>query len=112
MPETLRPIDPTQPQNMALQSTCLVRDRIRRYYNRDADIVHPYVDDAFLDAPLIDALRKKIVALPAEKLRYPNRRIGIIGWLAAGGVFLLFRRPVLPTRVPPVLVLDILPYRR
>jgi glycosyltransferase involved in cell wall biosynthesis len=29
-----------------------VRDRIRRYYDRDADIVHPYVDDAFLDAPL------------------------------------------------------------
>ena len=29
-----------------------VRDRIRRYYDRDAAIVHPYVDDAFLAAPL------------------------------------------------------------
>jgi glycosyltransferase involved in cell wall biosynthesis len=31
-----------------------VRDRIRRYYDRDAEIVHPYVDDAFLEAPLSD----------------------------------------------------------
>jgi glycosyltransferase involved in cell wall biosynthesis len=29
-----------------------VRDRIRRFYGRDAEIVHPYVDDAFLGAPL------------------------------------------------------------
>jgi len=29
-----------------------VRDRIGRYYGRDAEIVHPYVDDAFLEAPL------------------------------------------------------------
>ncbi len=31
-----------------------VRDRIRRYYKRDAEVVHPYVDDAFLHAPLND----------------------------------------------------------
>jgi glycosyltransferase involved in cell wall biosynthesis len=31
-----------------------VRDRIRRHYDRDAAIVHPYVDDAFLEAPLRD----------------------------------------------------------
>jgi len=31
-----------------------VRDRIRRYYDRDAAIVHPFVDEIFLDAPLID----------------------------------------------------------
>ena len=29
-----------------------VRDRIRRFYGRDAGIVHPYVDDAFLAPPL------------------------------------------------------------
>ncbi|HYC59531.1 MAG TPA: glycosyltransferase [Thermoanaerobaculia bacterium] len=29
-----------------------VRDRIRRYYDRDATIIHPFVDDAFLRAPL------------------------------------------------------------
>jgi glycosyltransferase involved in cell wall biosynthesis len=29
-----------------------VRDRIRAYYDRDATVVHPFVDDAFLNAPL------------------------------------------------------------
>src|SRR6185503_16297112 len=29
-----------------------VRDRIRRFYGRDAEIVHPYVDDAFLARPI------------------------------------------------------------
>jgi glycosyltransferase involved in cell wall biosynthesis len=34
-------------------NSTFVRDRIRRYYDRDADVVHPFVDDAFLDAPLV-----------------------------------------------------------
>lgn len=29
-----------------------VRERIRKYYDRDADVIHPFVDDAFLRAPL------------------------------------------------------------
>ncbi len=32
-----------------------VKERIRRFYDRDADIVHPYVGDEFLNAPLSDA---------------------------------------------------------
>lgn len=31
-----------------------VADRIRRYYRRDATVVHPFVDEAFLAPPLID----------------------------------------------------------
>jgi len=31
-----------------------VRERIRAYYSRDAAVVHPFVDDAFLAAPLSD----------------------------------------------------------
>ena len=31
-----------------------VRERIRRFYDRDAEVIHPYVDDAFLNAPLRD----------------------------------------------------------
>jgi glycosyltransferase involved in cell wall biosynthesis len=31
-----------------------VRDRIRRYYDRDAAVVHPFVDAEFLEAPLAD----------------------------------------------------------
>ncbi len=33
-------------------NSTFVRDRIRRYYRRDAEVVHPYVDDVFLEAPL------------------------------------------------------------
>lgn len=33
-------------------NSAFVRDRIRRYYDRDAEVVHPFVDDAFLDVPL------------------------------------------------------------
>ncbi len=33
-------------------NSAFVRDRIRRYYDRDATIVHPFVDDVFLNAPL------------------------------------------------------------
>ncbi|HEV7767972.1 MAG TPA: glycosyltransferase [Thermoanaerobaculia bacterium] len=36
-----------------IANSAFVRDRIRRYYDRDAQIVHPYVDDAFLAAPLL-----------------------------------------------------------
>jgi glycosyltransferase involved in cell wall biosynthesis len=35
-------------------NSTFVRERIRRYYDRDAAIIHPFVDDAFLDAPLVD----------------------------------------------------------
>ncbi|HVR38766.1 MAG TPA: glycosyltransferase [Thermoanaerobaculia bacterium] len=31
-----------------------VRERIERYYHRDAEIIHPFVDDVFLDAPIRD----------------------------------------------------------
>ena len=33
-------------------NSTFVRDRIRRYYGRDAEVVHPFVDDVFLVAPL------------------------------------------------------------
>jgi glycosyltransferase involved in cell wall biosynthesis len=35
-------------------NSAFVRERIRRYYGRDAEIIHPYVDDAFLEAPLVE----------------------------------------------------------
>ena len=36
-------------------NSTFVRERIRRFYDREADVVHPYVGDEFLDAPLADA---------------------------------------------------------
>jgi glycosyltransferase involved in cell wall biosynthesis len=35
-------------------NSTFVRDRIRRFYGRDAEVVHPFVDDAFLQAPLVE----------------------------------------------------------
>ena len=33
-------------------NSTFVRDRIRRFYDRDAEVIHPFVDDAFLNASL------------------------------------------------------------
>ncbi len=35
-------------------NSTFVRARIRRFYGRDAEVVHPFVDDAFLQAPLVE----------------------------------------------------------
>ena len=35
-----------------LANSTFVRDRIRNFYGRDADVVHPFVDESFLSAPL------------------------------------------------------------
>ena len=35
-----------------LANSTFVRDRIRRFYDRDAEVVHPFVDESFLEAPL------------------------------------------------------------
>jgi len=50
----LRRWDVTTAQNVTafVANSSFVKDRIRRYYDRDAAIVHPFVDDEFLQAPL------------------------------------------------------------
>src|SRR5688572_17623834 len=35
-----------------IANSSFVRDRIRRYYDRDAEVIHPFVGESFLDAPL------------------------------------------------------------
>ena len=35
-------------------NSTFVRERIRKFYGRDAEIIHPYVGDEFLEAPLAD----------------------------------------------------------
>lgn len=67
-----------------------VRNRIERFYRRDADVVHPFVDRAFLDAPLIeerDDYHVIVSALvPYKKLELAidafagsNKRLEILG---------------------------------
>jgi len=67
-----------------------VRDRIRAYYDRDAAIVHPFVDDAFLAMPLnerrddfhvvVSALVPyKHVELAIDAINDSKRRLIVIG---------------------------------
>ncbi len=67
-----------------------VRKRIRTYYGRDSTVVHPFVDDAFLSAPLngrrddfhlvVSALVPyKHVELAVEGVGSSGRRLVVIG---------------------------------
>jgi glycosyltransferase involved in cell wall biosynthesis len=67
-----------------------VKERIARYYKRDAEIIHPFVDDAFLDAPLreergdfdliVSALVPyKRIDLALDASRASGRKLVIIG---------------------------------
>ncbi|HYO78707.1 MAG TPA: glycosyltransferase [Thermoanaerobaculia bacterium] len=71
-------------------NSTFVRDRIRRYYDRDAAVIHPFVDAAFLQAPLasdrddyhivVSALVPyKRVDLAVGAAMASNRRLAIIG---------------------------------
>jgi len=73
-----------------IANSTFVRDRIRRFYDRDADIIHPYVDDAFLEAPLQDERSEdhvivsalvpyKRVELAVEAVAGTGRRLTVIG---------------------------------
>jgi len=67
-----------------------VAERIRRFYDRDADVIHPFVDDAFLRAPLAEAREDyhvvvsalvpyKRVELAVEAAEASGRRLVVIG---------------------------------
>jgi glycosyltransferase involved in cell wall biosynthesis len=67
-----------------------VRERIRDYYHRDAEVIHPFVDDAFLSAPLQEArddfhvvlsalVPYKRVELAIAAAEASGRRLVIIG---------------------------------
>jgi len=67
-----------------------VRGRIERFYHRDADVVHPFVDRAFLDAPLIEdrddyhvivsaLVPYKKLELAIDAFKGTTRRLEILG---------------------------------
>jgi len=67
-----------------------VRERIHEYYGRDAAVVHPFVDDAFLSAPLRESrddfhvvlsalVPYKRVELAIEAAEASGRRLVVIG---------------------------------
>jgi glycosyltransferase involved in cell wall biosynthesis len=81
-----------------------VRDRIQRHYRRDAEVIAPFVDDAFLEAPpassrsdehvIISALVPyKRVQLAIDAVGGTSRKLAVIG---TGPLLEALRR-----RVPP-----------
>ncbi|HEX7153458.1 MAG TPA: glycosyltransferase [Thermoanaerobaculia bacterium] len=71
-------------------NSTFVRDRIHRYYDRDAEVIHPFVDDRFLAAPvssgrddyhlIVSALVPyKRIELAVEAANRSGRRLVIIG---------------------------------
>ena len=53
-----------------------VRDRIRTYYDRDATVIHPFVDEAFLAAPLNQA-RDKFHVIVSALVPYKHVELAI-----------------------------------
>jgi glycosyltransferase involved in cell wall biosynthesis len=67
-----------------------VADRIRRFYGRDAEVIHPFVDEAFLSCPLpvargdthliVSALVPyKRIELAVDAIESTGRRLVVIG---------------------------------
>src|SRR5687767_10840705 len=64
-------------------NSTFVQSRIQRYYKRDAEVIHPFVDDVFLSAPLNDARDDYHLVVSAL---VPYKRIDLaIDAAAAGG---------------------------
>jgi glycosyltransferase involved in cell wall biosynthesis len=71
-------------------NSSFVRERIRRFYGRDAEVIHPFVDDGFFEAPL-DAPRAgyhlvlsalvpyKRIDLAIDAARLAGERLLIVG---------------------------------
>jgi glycosyltransferase involved in cell wall biosynthesis len=60
-----------------------VRERIERYYHRDATIVHPFVDAAFLDYPLSET-REGYHAIVSALVPYKRVELAIEAAAASG----------------------------
>lgn len=60
-----------------------VRDRIATYYHRQAEVIHPFVDEAFLAAPLADGREDYHVIISAF-VPYKRIDVGIEAAVASG----------------------------
>ncbi|HEY5611688.1 MAG TPA: glycosyltransferase [Thermoanaerobaculia bacterium] len=76
--------------NRFVANSEFVRDRIRRYYGRDAEVVYPFVDDRFFELPLEESrddfhlmitalVPYKRVELAVEAARLGGKNLVIIG---------------------------------
>ena len=64
-------------------NSTFVRDRISRYYGRDSEVIHPFVDDAFLKEPLKET-RGDYHLVVSALVPYKKVELAIAGAEAAG----------------------------
>jgi glycosyltransferase involved in cell wall biosynthesis len=87
-----------------IANSSFVRQRIFSYYRRDAEVIHPFVDDVFLQAPIIDGrddyhlvisalVPYKRIELAIETARVSKTRLVIAG---GGPLLERFRRTAPP----------------
>ena len=71
-------------------NSLFVRDRIRQFYGRDSTVIHPFVDEAFLSAPMVEQREDfdlivsalvpyKRIDLAVAAARQSGRRLIVIG---------------------------------
>ncbi|HEX8617928.1 MAG TPA: glycosyltransferase [Thermoanaerobaculia bacterium] len=64
-------------------NSSFVRDRIRRYYDRDAAIIHPFVDDAFF-APPLETTRGDYHIVVSALVPYKRIELAVAAAVASG----------------------------
>lgn len=64
-------------------NSTFVRDRIRRYYDRDAAVIHPFVDDLFL-APPLEETREDYHVVVSALVPYKKVDLAIAAAVATG----------------------------
>lgn len=66
-----------------LANSRFVADRIRRYYGRDAEVVHPFVNEAFLEPPLTQE-REDVHLVVSALVPYKRIELAVDAATAAG----------------------------
>lgn len=66
-----------------LANSTFVRERIRRFYGRDAEVVHPFVDEAFL-APPLEQRRGDYHVVVSALVPYKRVDIAVAAAVASG----------------------------
>src|SRR5258708_19603603 len=76
-----------------------VKERIGRYYGREAEIIHPFVGESFLAAPLNEA-REDFDVIVSALVPYKRVELAIETAAATGRGLVVIRRGPLPQSFP------------
>ena len=96
-------------------NSTFVRDRIRRYYDRDAEVIHPFVDDAFLRRAAGSTIATTITSIVSALVPYKRIDLAIAAAVAGKRLVVIGGGPLLEElRAPrrPQRRVPRAPYRR